>query len=221
MLAILRRDIKNFIDVVKSQANEVMFPKLPTNVQDMPSLKGKREREKKEKIQILSYSPHCFHVKIESMDGVLDQLKNSSALIINERITNIISAECMESLKLAKSITSHYRHTNKPAPTESSYFIPTIFEPYFTFVEQNEGWIDDDIGLEWAQVVARAVITQYTTTINDLLTSMTKTEQSLKKLKNGNKESKGDMSEEDKIRLQIYLDVQQLGHEVKPLSVVP
>jgi endo-1,4-beta-D-glucanase Y len=156
------------------------------------------------------------------MDGVLENLKNSIAPKISESITNSISAECMETLKLVKSITSHYRHTNKPVPTEPSYFIPTIFKPFHTFVEQNEGWTDNGIQLEWAQIVGKSVITQYTSTVNDMLTSMTKAEESLKKLKNSSKKSaasEGNISDEDKIRLQIYLDVEQFGHEVM-LSIV-
>jgi endo-1,4-beta-D-glucanase Y len=143
------------------------------------------------------------------MDGVLDQLNSSTVSTINLSITNSISAACVETLNLVRSITSHYRHTNKQAPTEPSYFIPNIFKPFHSFVEQNKDWTDTEIQLQWAQVVTREVITEYTSVVGDLFKNLNLTDEKLK-----NNKKVGEMSDEDKIRLQIYLDVQQLGQEV-------
>lgn len=155
------------------------------------------------------------------MNQVLDQLKNSTLSKIKSGITNRISAECRETLKLVKSITSQYRHTNKQPPTKPSYFIPNVFKPIHQFNEQNQGWTDTATQLEWADIVCKSIITEYTTIVNDLLDSMIKTEESLKKLKNKKSNATEDsMSDEDKIRLQLFLDVEQLGQEVIKAALI-
>lgn len=143
------------------------------------------------------------------MDGVLDNLNNSTLPAINSSITNYISTSCAETLKSIKSITSQYLRTNKPAPTEFSYFIPNIFKPFLSFVEQIKDWTDTDTQLEWAQIVAKDVITQYFESITELSNNLNLTDEKLR-----NKRKVGELSDEDKIRLQLFLDVQQLGREV-------
>lgn len=155
-------------------------------------------------------------VKIESLDGVLDQLIESTVPKIVSCITNRISTECRETLNLVKSITSHYRHTNKQMPTKPSYFIPNVFKPLHQFTKQNEKWADANIKQEWAQVVSKTIIMEYTSIVNDLLSSMKKTEEPLNK-KSAN--SKDNMTDEEKIRLQLYLDVEQLGQEVIYINI--
>lgn len=139
----------------------------------------------------------------------MDQINNSTLPAINSSITKSISTICAETLKLVRSITSHYRHTNKQTPTEPSYFIHNIFKPFHSFVEQNKDWADTNVQLQWAQGVAREVITQYTSAIVDLVNSLTSTDEKLKINRKA-----GEMSDEDKIRFQIVLDVQQLEQEV-------
>jgi hypothetical protein len=64
---------------------------------------------------------------------------------------------------------------------------------------------------------------RYLTVTADVLTSVRKMEESLKRLKEqrrgkgaSNTAQQG-MSDDDKIRLQLYLDVQQFGHQVSQL----
>jgi hypothetical protein len=147
----------------------------------------------------------------ESLNDLEECTKNE----LNRHITTGISRRCMDSLKLVKSITSQYRHTNRHPPTEPSYFVSNIFKPFQQFIQQNENLIEyDHIGT----AVAEAVVTRYTTIIVELLTNLKKTEDSLKKLKRNNKKNvsqqSNGMSDEDKIRLQLYLDVLQIEKEV-------
>lgn len=142
------------------------------------------------------------------MNEALDQLQNSTVPNINEIITNSISANCLEALKSIKSVTNQYRHSDKPKPTEPSYFIPNIFKPFHIFVEQqNQASLHDELVNSWVTTVGREVVTQYTAALNDILSSLTKTEKS--KVKNSTV-----LSDEDKIRLQFLLDVEQIGEEV-------
>ncbi|KAI8144117.1 hypothetical protein BJV82DRAFT_77007 [Fennellomyces sp. T-0311] len=178
------------------------MPKLPENVQqDLPVLR-------------------------ESMDAILHELESSTATDIQHRIINVISRRCIETLKLVSRITNQYRHTNRQPPTEPSNFIPKLFKPFTAFVEQNTAWIDEEKAVAWGYLIADTVITRYTTAITDQLTSLRKIEDSLKRLKKGKKNSKaansgpsGGMTDEDKIQLQILLDVRQLGLELAVMKI--
>ncbi|KAL0135016.1 oligomeric golgi complex component, COG2-domain-containing protein [Mucor lusitanicus] len=153
ILTLLAHDIIHFTKIVKNQTLETMLPKLPTNIQDGPLLK-------------------------ESMNEALDQLQHSTVPTINETITHSISANCLETLKSIKSVTNQYRHSNKPKPTEPSYFIPNIFKPFHTFVEQHQANLCDQLVDEWTITVAKTVVSQYTSALEDILSSLTKTEKS-------------------------------------------
>eukprot|EP00058_Branchiostoma_floridae_P027792 XP_002613283.1 hypothetical protein BRAFLDRAFT_113783 [Branchiostoma floridae] len=65
----------------------------------------------------------------------------------------------------------------------------------------------------------------YYSVTDDILTAVRKMEDSLKRLKklrkgdSGNSSSSGGMSDDDKIRLQLVLDVKQFGEEIQALSV--
>lgn len=113
-----------------------------------------------------------------------------------------------------KSITSHYRHTNKQAPTKPSYFIPNVFKPFHQLRKENAKWTNASTEHEWAQEVAKPIITEYASIVNDLLSSTTITEKNKKPAS-----SKEEMTDEQKIRLQLYLDVKQLGQEVIFINV--
>lgn len=145
------------------------------------------------------------------MKDVLNQLVESTELKISSSITNRITTSCSETLKLVQSATNQYRHTNKQPPTEPSSFIPNLFKPYHSLVNQNAKWIDDRHQLIWAEQVAKFVITQYSTIVSDILTKLDTAGSTLKKV---SKFPKGQMSDEDKIRLQILMDIEQIGNEV-------
>ncbi|KAI8377835.1 uncharacterized protein BYT42DRAFT_614487 [Radiomyces spectabilis] len=208
LFLILTHDINNLIHQIKKLAPEVIFPKLPHQVQELSILQ-------------------------ESMESILNELDTLTANELQRRITGLVSRRCMESLKHVRSITSQYRHTNKPPPSEPSFFIPNLFRPFSNFVQQNQQWIDADKLSVWAFAVTETVVHRYTSTISDLLTNLKKTEDSLKKLKKGKKgptakssvlgggANETTMSDEDKIRLQMLLDVRQIGKEMALLSVDP
>ncbi|KAG0166305.1 Conserved oligomeric Golgi complex subunit 2 [Apophysomyces sp. BC1015] len=203
-LVMLVHDIEILVEQTKTQTDTVILPKLPVNVHEIPLLR-------------------------ECINDILLNLVQSSIPEANKRITGIVNRRCMESLKLVRSITSQYRHTNKPPPTESSYFIPNLFRPFLTFVEQHSSWINDGRRKIWGRMVGEAIVTRYTTIVTELLINLKKTEDSLKKLKKGKKNAvkpilggnSGDvaMTDEDKIRLQIFLDVQRIGEELSSLAI--
>ncbi|OUM61614.1 hypothetical protein PIROE2DRAFT_12353 [Piromyces sp. E2] len=116
-------------------------------------------------------------------------------------------------------------------PTKYSIWVPTIFQSLHSFLDQYKS-MDDSIKKEWVNKVVTDVTICYTACVNDTLKAVRELEGSLKRLKKvkkggfnssngslnlftGNKEM---MSDEDKIRLQMELDVQQYGEELKKLG---
>ncbi|KAF7726149.1 Conserved oligomeric Golgi complex subunit 2 [Apophysomyces ossiformis] len=196
--------LKQLVILTKVQAETAILPKLPTNVHDLPLLR-------------------------ECMKNILDNLAESTIPEANRKITGMVNRRCMESLKHVRSITSQYRHTNKPAPVEFSNFIPNLFQPFRNFMELHNEWIHENRREIWGLMVAEAIVTRYMTIVTELLTNLKKTEDSLKKLKKGKKNavkpvlgsgsSEVVMSDEDKIRLQIYLDVLQIGEQLALLGI--
>ncbi|GAN06528.1 conserved oligomeric Golgi complex subunit 2 [Mucor ambiguus] len=208
ILTLLAHDCINFTKIVKNQTLETMLSKLPTSVQDGPLLKGKDN-------DVVGADLCLANILFsDSMNEALDQLQHSTVPTINETITHSISASCLQTLKSIKSVTNQYRHSDKPKPTEPSYFIPNIFKPFHTFVgQQHLASLCDQLLDEWAMTVAKTVVSQYIAALDDILSSLTKTEKS--KAKNS-----GQLSDEDKIRLQFLLDVEQIGKELDKLKIV-
>ncbi|KAL1927350.1 hypothetical protein VTP01DRAFT_3979 [Rhizomucor pusillus] len=203
LFVVLAYDVETFVTVSRDKIDALALPKLPEGSQDSTSLK-------------------------DSVDAILHKLQDSAIPDIQRRITNIISRRCIEHLKLVRNITSQYRHTNRQPPTEHSNFIPNIFKPFTTFIDQYATWIDDQKRALWGSMVAEVVLTRYHSIITELLTSIKKMEDSLKRMKKGRKTGsanspstgqQGNMTDEDKIRLQILLDVCQIGQELNALKV--
>ncbi|KAI9311812.1 oligomeric golgi complex component, COG2-domain-containing protein [Dichotomocladium elegans] len=205
-LVILSHDIEAFIRESKHRITKTILPKLP----DVDS-----------------------SLLRENMDTILEEMARSTTNEIQYRVTSAFGRRCVDILKQAREITVQYRHRNKPSPTEASSFIPNAFRPYRLFFEKHQGWIDEDKQVMWGRQVGEMVLNRYTTTISDLLTNLQKSEDSLKRLKKGKKsnhamqnassllgsQSGSAMSDEDKIRLQILLDVRQLGDELSVLMI--
>jgi superfamily II helicase len=97
------------------------------------------------------------------MKDILNQLVTSTEPKINSSVTNDIISSCLE--EVSKLVTHQYQ-TNKQATEPSS--IPNIFRPYHNFISHNEQWIDDQSRKIWAEQIAKIVITQYCSMIEDV-----------------------------------------------------
>lgn len=95
------------------------------------------------------------------MDTLLSDIERSAQTSIHDKLTQAASRQCMEALKLVRSITSQYRHTNKPPPSEASHFIPTLFKPFKSFLAEHAAWIRPETKVDWSRAVANTVISRY------------------------------------------------------------
>eukprot|EP01135_Chromosphaera_perkinsii_P001284 Nk52_evm11s164 gene=Nk52_evmTU11s164 len=139
---------------------------------------------------------------------------------IVEKVGQKLGAQCCVNLKPVQGITAIYRMTNKDPPTKPSFFVSNILKPASIYLEESDSYAP-----MWLVKVVDITCKKYTEMVRDLLDTVKKTEESLNRLKR--RKEKNDpgnsgnakMSDEDKIRLQLLLDVQEFGKQCKKLGV--
>jgi len=153
---------------------------------------------------------------------------------VQQRITGYVAKECIDTLvSPLKSITSLYRMTKKPVPMRFSFFIPTILTAAQNFQQCCTPDAEKTVPLHCRlskpvlDDCVRAVLKQVTKVYHDeakaLLITAKKAETAVSALRKKQKkaeedkaaDAKEDMSDTDKIFVQIYLDIQEYGNQLK------
>jgi hypothetical protein len=127
---------------------------------------------------------------------------------------------CSEVLQRCGNIPRQYRHTGRKAPTEPTDFVSKVFDSVVEFRSTASGGIVEDLQGEWEIPVVTAVTAKYKDLISQLLVSSKEMEEKLqrvKKLRKGNKVT--GMTDDDKIRLQLWLDVKAYRETVGRTSL--
>ncbi|RXG55661.1 hypothetical protein Avbf_18154 [Armadillidium vulgare] len=114
-----------------------------------------------------------------------------------------------------------YRRTNKPLPTSHQTYIVNACSPLLSFTSIAKKKIDDTDLQFILKKVFSSVSSQYLNFTFEVLSSVHKMEESLKRLKRardrgvqGGSNSTNVASDDDKIRSQIYLDVLYLENQI-------
>lgn len=133
--------------------------------------------------------------------------------------TEIID-ECKQLLNHVNDIPRLYRRTNKEKPNEASAYICNCIHQLVDCISMVELEQTNQSSKQWLNDILLQLSQHYKNLTLEVLTSVQKTEDSLKKLKklkintNLMTMSNTTMSDDDKIRLQIYFDVNKFGYEV-------
>jgi len=136
-----------------------------------------------------------------------------------------VSLQCGNSLKLVGDIPRLYRRTNKEAPTKASTYVSNILQPLQNFLEQQRHHLSDDIKSEWGMEILGQVSQQYHKATSNVLISVKKMEESLSRLKKARDRGNANLigatsgiTDDDKIRLQLSLDVQHYGKMIEDMN---
>ncbi|TPX32873.1 hypothetical protein SmJEL517_g04076 [Synchytrium microbalum] len=140
------------------------------------------------------------------------------------RIVEILSKKCVESLRGdIFNIPGQYRRTNKEPPTRASYYTSSVLKPLSNFAATCKDMFGSaGLPAEWTNAILDDIVSKYehgfTSICVEMLDSQKKISESLKRLRRvapgkESVEDSGVMSDDDKIRLQVVLDVRQLGIE--------
>ncbi|XP_041420397.1 conserved oligomeric Golgi complex subunit 2 isoform X2 [Xenopus laevis] len=165
---------------------------------------------------------------IAMITGALEDMNeflSPSLLAIKNKIVFDLSESCFSHLKSALEVPRLYRRTNKEMPTKASSYVDNAVKPLFQLQNEYKNILKQSIREEWLTDVLSECTPRYYDTISDVLSSVKKMEESLKRLKQARKTvtstntTNGGNSDDNKIRLQLALDVEYFGDQVEKLGL--
>ncbi|RMC12713.1 hypothetical protein DUI87_10238 [Hirundo rustica rustica] len=161
---------------------------------------------------------------ISCIAGALEDSKTSlSACVptLNNRIIQDLSESSFAYLKSALEVPRLYRRTNKEVPTKASPYVDSALKPFFRLQNDYRDILKQPMIHQWLEGALSESTQKYYETVSDVLSSVKKMEESLKRLKQARRTAtsnpvgtNGGMSDDNKIRLQLALDVEYFGEQV-------
>uniref|UniRef100_A0A671TUU4 Conserved oligomeric Golgi complex subunit 2 n=1 Tax=Sparus aurata TaxID=8175 RepID=A0A671TUU4_SPAAU len=160
-----------------------------------------------------------------SMSDALSDSKaclSSSIPTLNTRMTQHLTERSCRFLKSASEVPRLYRRTNKELPVRASAYMDNALRPLHQLLTDSTGLVTPSTAQEWLRVTLSECTQRYYETISEVLSSVRKMEESLKRLKQARKGASatssaganGGPTDDSKIRLQLALDVEYLGEQV-------
>lgn len=136
----------------------------------------------------------------------------------NETIVGILIRKCSGPLSAVKGVAATYRMTNRPPPTMASPFVSTILRPLQEFVQSISMKTPPQIGNDWPLFVIDAVALKYSSSVEELIETVQRTEEALKNRKS-RRTAAGGMSDGEKVKLQLFLDYREFRKNVELIGV--
>ncbi|KAJ6635914.1 Conserved oligomeric Golgi complex subunit 2 [Pseudolycoriella hygida] len=155
-----------------------------------------------------------------------DLLSEKRGKIANRIVQEILS-KSVSCIKQVNDIPRLYRKTNRDVPSKPCGYVDQMLDPSRRFREQ----YGNEIGVETCQEICRNLFSslniQYYSAVFDVLTSVQKTEESLRRLKNLREKSttnasandRQGLTDDDKIRLQLQVDIIHWSTEIEKVGV--
>jgi len=145
---------------------------------------------------------------------------------LQEKIVASAAADAVSLVKQVSDIPRMYRRTNRETPSKPCSYVTSLVQSLADFRSAHEQYSSAQSLSSWVHGIAAAVLTQYIVNVTDVLTNVTKMEESLKKLKKvrerggagggaGQGKAGAGLSDDDKIRLQLYIDVMFFARELE------
>uniref|UniRef100_A0A3P9M1R6 Conserved oligomeric Golgi complex subunit 2 n=1 Tax=Oryzias latipes TaxID=8090 RepID=A0A3P9M1R6_ORYLA len=154
---------------------------------------------------------------------------SSSIPSLNTRMTQHLTERCCRFLKSASEVPRLYRRTNKDMPVRASAYMDNALRPLHQLLTDSTGLVTPVTAQAWLRVVLSVCTQKYYETISEVLSSVRKMEESLKRLKQARKGAaattttgaNGGPTDDTKIRLQLALDVEYLGEQIQKMGFQP
>nr|XP_004659682.2 conserved oligomeric Golgi complex subunit 2 [Jaculus jaculus] len=145
---------------------------------------------------------------------------------LSSRITQDLSEACFSYLKSALEVPRLYRRTNKEVPTTASSYVDSALKPCRQLQSRHGSKVKPAVLQQWLRGALSSSTHKYFETVSDVLSSVKKMEESLKRLKQARRATTSNpvgpssgMSDDDKIRLQLALDVEYLGEQIQKMGL--
>uniref|UniRef100_A0A4W4E958 Conserved oligomeric Golgi complex subunit 2 n=1 Tax=Electrophorus electricus TaxID=8005 RepID=A0A4W4E958_ELEEL len=147
---------------------------------------------------------------------------------LNSRMTQHLTERSFRFLRNASEVPRLYRRTNKEMPSRASAYMDNALRPLHQLLTDSTSVVKASIMLEWLRITLSDCTHRYFETISDVLSSVRKMEESLKRLKQARKTTMASTagasagpSDDTKIRLQLALDVEYLGEQIQKMGLQP
>nr|XP_028579830.1 conserved oligomeric Golgi complex subunit 2 isoform X2 [Podarcis muralis] len=166
---------------------------------------------------------------IACISGALEDSKDSLLgcwPTLNNKLIQELSDSCFGCLKSAVEIPRLYRRTNKEVPTKALPYVDAALKPFHQLKNDYKDTLKPAVIEQWLEGALGKSTQKYFETISDILNSVKKMEESLKRLKQARKTvtanstaPNGGMSDDNKIRLQLALDVEHFGIQIQKMGL--
>jgi len=163
-----------------------------------------------------------------------EKLSAASEAVLHAAASGLVE-RCCEALKQLRGIVATFRMTTRGAPTRPAQYASAILEPLATFLTRADG-LSQTGRTALSRAVLDGVVKRYHTLAHDTLSTVRKTESSLRRLKS----RKGDGVEsaggsgadaggappvaygtDELIAMQLALDIEEFGKKIKECGVAP
>lgn len=138
----------------------------------------------------------------------------------NELVVKLMIEKCSGPLAAVRGVVATYRMTNRPPPTQASPYVGTILRPLKEFSNDFALRTPDHVGHHWKTLVLADVTERYSLAVEELITTVQRTEVALQN-RRARRATSGGISDGDKVKLQLYLDFQAFCRDVQELGVDP
>eukprot|EP00249_Psilotum_nudum_P019252 c27163_g1_i1 orf=404-2626(-) len=170
------------------------------------------------------FEPRHTDVSLQVKRSILQGVKKllDEVPCIDDVMVEALAKKCMEVLMQLKGITATYRMTNKPLPVRHSPYVSGILQPLKVFLEgENASYLSKDLQTELVTAITERVTARFDELARELVTLAKKTESSLKRLRRaaGADSNDSNISDTDKICMQLYLDVQEYGRRLGTFEI--
>nr|CAD7198055.1 unnamed protein product [Timema douglasi] len=165
----------------------------------------------------------------EKLDHSIEESKKqllSRLPIVTQFILGEVSSQSLSQLRQVNDIPRLFRRTNRDIPTKPCPYVGAVLAPPLSFHKAYREVVGAPQLQRWLTLIFSAITQQFYSSVNDVLTSVQKTEESLRRLKKVRdrlatttpSEGKG-LGDDDKIRQQLVLDVQNFCEGVESVDV--
>lgn len=162
-----------------------------------------------------------------SLDFGLSKLGLLKTKIV-ENIITYLTNQSTGHLRYAQDVPRLFRRTNREAPTKSSLYVSNILKAIVSFHEDYKESMETESMISILTTCSSNLSEKYFGMVSDVLAAVKKMEESLMRLQKmragksaGNLNSMDDkkLSDDDKIRLQLYLDVAAFQRQLSNLNI--
>lgn len=160
-------------------------------------------------------------------DSLGETIKNLKMIWpkITEEIVNELLKQCVTHLKQVSDIPRLFRRTKRDVPTKPCPYVKNSLAFLINFHTDYKKIIPEDVN-DWLRLALSSLTEHYLACVTDVLTSVQKTEESLRRLKKIRDKSTGSLSSEvqgvsddEKIRIQLQVDVQAYANTIAEMGI--